>query len=149
MRRARQSMEDRASVRDPRRGAGFPHVHVAAIWTTNHTAAMSHNARPKTADWERASSRTTDAVETRICIDAKRGLCNSRPENSGTKWSARPKIVRPRNPNSGRSVVHATRERTSRRPELPRPRAAVERRDDPTHTRKNRMPPTIATREAR
>src|SRR5207247_1966324 len=116
MRRARRSMEDRASVRDPRRWAGFPHVHVAVIWTTNHTAAMSHNARPKTADWERASSRTTDAVEKRTWVDAKRGLCNSRPENSGTKWSARPKIVRPRNPNSGRSAVHATRERTSRRP---------------------------------
>jgi len=114
---ARQSIEERAAVRESRRGAGFPDVHVATIWTTNHTAVMSHNVRAKTAaDRERASSRTTDAIEKRTWIKAKRGLRNSRPENSGTKWSARAKIMRPRNPNSGRSVVHATRERTVRGP---------------------------------
>src|SRR5207237_602884 len=82
MRRARQSIEERAAVRESRRGAGFPDVHVATIWTTNHTAVMSHNVRAKKADRERA-------------------------------------------------------------------RAAVARRDEPTHAGKKRTPPTIATREAR
>src|SRR5438046_9793742 len=136
MRRARQSIEERAAVRESRRGAGYPDGHDGTIWTTNHTAVMSHNVRPKTADQERASSRTTDAIEKRTWIKAKRGLRNSRPENSGTKWSARAKIMRPRNPNSGRSVVHATRERTVRSPEFPRPGAADARREEPTHTRK-------------
>src|SRR5436189_6319145 len=104
MMRARQSIEERAAVRESRRGAGFPDVHVATIWTTNHTAVMSHNVRPKMADQERASSRTTDAIEKRTWIKAKRGLRNSRTENSRTKSTARAKIMRPRHPNGRRPV---------------------------------------------